>query len=91
LHVRFGLESRPERFIMACLASAKTGGEQTQQKGVLFDHLVGEREQFVWNGETKRAGGLEIDHELEPGRLLVDRSAGLAPLRIFPVYTPARR
>jgi hypothetical protein len=44
-------------------------------KGVLFDHLVGERGQFVWNGETKRAGGLEIDHELEPGRLL-DRQVG---------------
>jgi hypothetical protein len=26
-----------------------------------FDHLVGQREHFVWNLEAKRLGGLEVD------------------------------
>ena len=30
----------------------------------LFDHLVGEHEQRVRNGNAKRAGGLEVDHQL---------------------------
>src|SRR6516162_6150496 len=34
-----------------------------------FDHLVGEREQSIRHVETERLGGLEIDHELELGRL----------------------
>src|SRR5262249_18572762 len=34
-----------------------------------LDHLVGEREQLVWNLEAKRLGGFEIDHKLEPSRL----------------------
>src|SRR5262249_40524714 len=33
-----------------------------------FDHLVGEREQPVWNLEAERLGGLEVDHQLELGR-----------------------
>jgi hypothetical protein len=28
----------------------------------LFDHLVGEREQFIWHLETKCLGSLEIDN-----------------------------
>src|SRR5262249_60243478 len=35
-----------------------------------FDHLVGERDQLVRNSETQRSRGLEINHELEFGRLL---------------------
>jgi hypothetical protein len=30
----------------------------------LFDHLVGEHEQRVRNGNAKRPGGLEVDHQL---------------------------
>jgi hypothetical protein len=36
----------------------------------LFDHLVGECEQRRWHVEAKRPCGLEVDHELELGRLL---------------------
>src|SRR5690349_11339136 len=41
----------------------------------LFDHLVGEREELVWNLEAERLGGLEIDHQLELG-WLHDRQIG---------------
>ena len=36
----------------------------------LFDHLVCARKHVRWYIEAKRLGGLEIDHSLEPGRLL---------------------
>src|ERR1700757_4906945 len=32
-----------------------------------FDHLVGEREQLVWNLETERPGGLQVDNKVELG------------------------
>jgi hypothetical protein len=35
-----------------------------------FDDVVGDGEQFVRNGETKRLGSLEIDDEIEFGWLL---------------------
>ena len=35
----------------------------------LANYLVGERNQSRWNGEAKSLGGLEIDCELEFGRL----------------------
>src|SRR5215813_794485 len=44
-----------------------------------FDHLVGEREQFVWNLEAERFGGLEVDHQLELVDDWTGRSCGVAP------------
>src|ERR1700730_6929860 len=35
----------------------------------LFDHVIGEREQFVWNGEPEGFCSPEIDHEFELSRL----------------------
>src|SRR5438034_626031 len=35
-----------------------------------FDHLVGEREQLVWNLEAERLGRLEVDHQIVLGWLL---------------------
>jgi hypothetical protein len=32
----------------------------------LLDHIVGDSQQFIWNSETERLRGLEIDHQLEP-------------------------
>jgi hypothetical protein len=40
-----------------------------------FDHLVGEREQFVGHSEGKSLGGLEVDDKLE-SRWLLDRQVG---------------
>jgi hypothetical protein len=45
----------------------------------LFDQLVGGSEQRGRNGESKRLGGLEIDDEIEFGRLLDRDIAGLRP------------
>ena len=42
----------------------------------LFDHLVGASEQRRWHGEAERPRGLEIDRQLELGRLL-DRQFAL--------------
>src|SRR5215468_12165142 len=51
-----------------------------------LDHLVGEREQLVWNIEAQRLGGLEVDHQLEFNRLHHRKVLGLRsienPLRI---------
>jgi len=35
----------------------------------LFDHLVGGGDQRLWDHQTKRLRGLEIDHKLELGWL----------------------
>jgi len=32
-------------------------------------HRVAEREQLVRHVDAERSGGLEVDHQLEPGRL----------------------
>jgi hypothetical protein len=46
-----------------------------------FDHLVGNREQLVWNLEAKRLGGLEIDGQLELRRLLNGKIGRLGSLQ----------
>src|SRR5262249_40409998 len=48
---------------------------------ILFDHLVGAGKQRGWDGETDRLGSLEVDHELELGRLQHRKVAGLLPLQ----------
>jgi hypothetical protein len=40
------------------------------KKARLFDHLVGHREHRWWNFEAERIGRLQINNELELGRLL---------------------
>jgi len=41
-----------------------------QCEAKLLDHLVGECEHFVGNGQPKRLGRREIDDKVEFGRLL---------------------
>ena len=36
---------------------------------ILFDHLVGEREQLIGNGQAEHPGSLGVDDQLELGRL----------------------
>src|SRR5262245_2313953 len=55
------------------------------KKKSLFDQLVGDGEHARRNGEAKRPGSLEVDHELELGRLQ-DRQVG----GFFALENPAR-
>src|SRR5215813_5882132 len=48
-----------------------------------LDHLVGEREQPVRNLEAERLGGLEVDRQLEFGRLLDRQFSGFRTLKNF--------
>jgi len=52
----------PERVVRSLLPASenlhKTGREQMQQFGPLFDDLIGAAEQHRWDGETDRFGGL---------------------------------
>jgi len=41
----------------------------------LLNHLVGKRQQLVWNLEAERLGGFKVDDQFEPGRFL-DRQIG---------------
>src|SRR4029077_5905330 len=61
--------SRPPRVIAMGLRSAMTGLMHCS-KWPSFDHLVGSREQRRWNSQTKSFGRLEIDDQIEFGRLL---------------------
>jgi hypothetical protein len=38
-----------------------------QQKGSLFDHLVGTGDDRPWYCEAKRLGGFKVDHQLKFG------------------------
>jgi hypothetical protein len=51
-----------------------TWADETSSK-TLFDHLVDLRQQHLRHGDAERLGGLEVDDELEPRRLL-DRQIG---------------
>ena len=55
--------------------SATSGLMRCSKKHLLFDHLVGGREQLVRHGEAKHAGGLVVDHKLEFRRLLYRKFA----------------
>src|SRR5262249_48446405 len=58
--------------------------ELTRGAPASLDHLVGEREQPIRHVETERLGGLEIDHELELGRLHHRRISRLLALEYSP-------
>jgi hypothetical protein len=45
-------------------------GPLTEVTGSFFDDVVGDGEQFIRNGEAERLSSLEIDNEIEFGRLL---------------------
>jgi hypothetical protein len=45
-----------------------------------FDHLVGGDEKLIWDLESERLGGLHVDDQLEFGRRLHGKLAGLGTL-----------
>jgi len=45
------------------------GSPHERHCGVSFDYLVGGGDEFVRNVEAEHLGGLEVDHQLELGRL----------------------
>ena len=61
-----------------------------QRRTLLFDYLIGSCKQFIWDGESKRLGGLEIDDQLKlcrhlhrkVGRLLALKDAVDIPCRL---------
>ena len=51
--------------------------------GPLLDHLVRRRQQSFRYGEAERFGGLEVDDEIETGRLHDREISRLFPLKDF--------
>ena len=69
-HDRFARKADKRVGVPLSPLCAKTGREHMQQTALLFDHLVGAGEQRRRHGEAERLGGLEVDDEIELGRLL---------------------
>ena len=63
---------------------AKSGREQVQHTNALLYDRVGEREQLVWNIEAYRLRGLDIDDQLELGRLFNRQIGRFCPSR-YPI------
>src|SRR5205807_9363000 len=62
-----------KRTLIECSGMSVSGQKQThalQQTTLLFDHLIGAREERSRHVDAERLGGLEVDHEPEVGGLL---------------------
>src|SRR5215472_5516171 len=58
--------------LLTCCARAASGHAAAPPSSVMNSrrHLVGEREQLLWNLEAQRLGGLEVDGQFELRGLL---------------------
>jgi hypothetical protein len=69
INVRFGPLCGLKSDISCGPGCAKTGCEQSQQGGPLFDHLVGDGKHAWRNGQAESLRGLDVDDELKFARL----------------------
>jgi hypothetical protein len=69
----------PQISDMTVRATNGRNGPLPEVSSPLFHDVVGEREEFIWNGEAQRLGGLEVDDEIKFGRLLDRQRARLRP------------
>jgi hypothetical protein len=65
-HVRFTPKSGHVRCTSACPLCAISDQSAAHQTTTLFDHIVGPDEQGRRDFETKRSGGSQVDHQIEP-------------------------
>ena|SRR5258705_135497 len=72
---RFTPESRHPAVGLGCPFRAKKRLMRRSKSTSLFDHLVGAGQQRRWHDDAKRLCGLQIDHQVEFGRLF-DRQVG---------------
>ena len=78
LLLHYGLNSD----IAPCpFCAAKTGPIASQQRVLLFDHLIGRSEQRRWDLKTERLGSFEINGKLEFGWLLYRQITWLGALQ----------
>ena len=68
-HVRFPSDSDQTADIAGRSGWCHKRTHALQQTVQLFDHRVGANQQRRRHGEAKGVGGLEVDHQLEFGRL----------------------
>jgi hypothetical protein len=80
----FARISRPQQHGLNATLCAKSGREQVQHTNALLNDRVGEREQLVWNIEAYRLRGLDIDDQLELGRLFNRQIGRFCPSR-YPI------
>src|SRR5689334_15891973 len=73
--VRFGSKAD------LCIALARVCLAQQRTFGRSLDHLIGASDKRRRQSEVERLSGLEIDRQIEPGRLFGGTSPGLLPRR----------
>ena len=70
VHVRFGPKASYIGRCREITQCAINGLMQCSNGRALFDDLVCAAKQTDWKGDTKRPGGLQVDNQLDLGRLL---------------------
>src|SRR5262245_30087651 len=85
------LRKRPNCCVAAKRRSVPIATSRITAKSALFDHLVGNGLKRERQGEADGVCGLEVDDELELGRLLDAKVSGFATLETFVSESAARR
>jgi|SRR5262245_30389945 len=77
------LRKRPNCCVAAKRRSVPIATSRITAKSALFDHLVGNGLKRERHGEADRVCSLEVDDELELGRLLDAKVSGFRPFENF--------